>query len=322
MTRSLILAFSLLLGLTTIAAAAPVLRSHVIVNGPIVTIGDFYEDAGEFAQTAIFRAPDHGKTGEVPARLIARQAQDAGFWEAATNGLEVVTVHRASVEMTGAMISKLVKGKMADRLLGNDNDIELRWNTPLPAGIHGDAGVANPISLTHLNWAQSNGQFRATFSVVRDGRAQTFALDGQANIMVEVTTLARRVKRGDIISSNDLRIERVPAQRMTRRAALDATQAVGQAARRSLRAGTILTENDITAPLLVKRGENIMVTYAIPGMQLTTIGRANADGAMGDIIEIKNMRSNKVVLGTVTGSGRAHVSNLGQSVASLNEARP
>ncbi|WP_102866835.1 flagellar basal body P-ring formation chaperone FlgA [Pseudovibrio exalbescens] len=321
MIRSLLMALAFLTGLASLASAAPHLRPHVITTGAVLTIGDFYEGAGEFADTAIFRSPDHGETGKVPARDIARQAQAAGFWEAGTDGLDIVTVHRKSVEVTADLITQMVRSKMTTQALAEDEDIEIRWATPLPAGIHADAGVADPVSLTHLNWMQSNGRFAATFNIVKDGRTHSLTFNGNANRMVEVTTLARRIKRGKIISSRDLRTERIPAQRMARRSALDAEEAVGMAARRTLRAGSILSSRDVTAPLLVKRGEKIMVTYAIPGMQLTTIGRAKADGSMGDIIEIANMRSNKIVLGTVTGNGRAEVSTLTQSVASLNEAR-
>ena len=56
------LAFALV---ATAAQAAPVLRSEVTVNHPVVTVGDMFDDAGAAAEEALFRAPLPGTSGLV-----------------------------------------------------------------------------------------------------------------------------------------------------------------------------------------------------------------------------------------------------------------
>ena len=53
-------------------AAGPALKREVIVTGELVRIGDLVENAGAVAEVAIFRAPDLGQTGGVPARADRR----------------------------------------------------------------------------------------------------------------------------------------------------------------------------------------------------------------------------------------------------------
>jgi len=52
------------------APAGPALRRAATVTGDIVRIGDLVDNAGAVAEVAIFRAPDLGQTGSVPAARV------------------------------------------------------------------------------------------------------------------------------------------------------------------------------------------------------------------------------------------------------------
>ena len=69
MMRTAISVLVLALGLVPAAAQnAPRLKPQAIVASDVVRIGDLIENAGVAASTPIFRAPDLGQTGAVPAR--------------------------------------------------------------------------------------------------------------------------------------------------------------------------------------------------------------------------------------------------------------
>src|SRR3989337_1790921 len=79
MIRTLTLAFAALAALAVPAAAQtaaaleqsrPVLKAEAIVTGDIVRIGDLVAHAGIVANIPIFRAPDLGSTGTVPADAV------------------------------------------------------------------------------------------------------------------------------------------------------------------------------------------------------------------------------------------------------------
>src|ERR1044072_806174 len=63
LTTALLLALAI-----TPAVAQPRLKAQVTIASDIVRIGDLVENAGVAANTPVFRAPDLGQTGAVPAR--------------------------------------------------------------------------------------------------------------------------------------------------------------------------------------------------------------------------------------------------------------
>src|SRR6202158_937705 len=76
--RSVLLATALLATIPAAASAqgrddviaAPVLRANGTVSGDLVRIGDVIDNAGTSAQIAIYRAPDLGTTGSLPAAQV------------------------------------------------------------------------------------------------------------------------------------------------------------------------------------------------------------------------------------------------------------
>src|ERR1043165_9890955 len=92
-------AFSiLLLALGTIPAFAqtPRLKPQAIVASEVVRIGDLIENAGVAASTPIFRAPDLGQTGAVPARAVLDAVRPYGLVAVDVRGLGEVAGPGAS----------------------------------------------------------------------------------------------------------------------------------------------------------------------------------------------------------------------------------
>ena len=84
MIRKLIIVAALL-ALNTPAFAdqeRPRLKAEATVTGNVVRIGDLVAHAGIIANVPIFRAPDLGATGTVPAEAVV----DRGAMEAAASG--------------------------------------------------------------------------------------------------------------------------------------------------------------------------------------------------------------------------------------------
>src|SRR5882724_1846774 len=85
----------LLLGLGLVPAAAqnyPRLKAQATVAGDIVRIGDLIENAGVTANTPVFRAPDLGQTGTVPARAVLDAVRPYGLIAVDARGLNEVSV--------------------------------------------------------------------------------------------------------------------------------------------------------------------------------------------------------------------------------------
>lgn len=71
--------------------------------------------------------------------------------------------------------------------------------------------------------------------------------------------------------------------------------------------------------MLVEKNSLVTIIHQVPNMILTAQGKAMQDGADGDIVQIKNGRSNQIVEAEVIGPGRVAVKSLSQQLSmSLN----
>jgi flagella basal body P-ring formation protein FlgA len=103
----------------------------------------------------------------------------------------------------------------------------------------------------------------------------------------------------------------------------ESEQAVGLAAKRSLRAGQVIRQADLAKPELVTRNEAVTIAYVVPGIVVSIRGQALEPGAMGDVINVLNVQSKKTLQATVTGPGRVSVTPVNARIANLpsNTAR-
>ncbi|WP_288379045.1 flagellar basal body P-ring formation chaperone FlgA [uncultured Massilia sp.] len=79
--------------------------------------------------------------------------------------------------------------------------------------------------------------------------------------------------------------------------------AVGQTSRRSLRAGEILRAGQLSAPLLVKRGDQVQMQARVEGVEVSMAGEALDPGARGAVVRVRNTGSGQVVRMRVAGAG-------------------
>jgi flagellar basal body P-ring formation protein FlgA len=79
--------------------------------------------------------------------------------------------------------------------------------------------------------------------------------------------------------------------------------AVGQSSRRSLRAGEVLRAGQLAAPLLVKRGEAVVMLARHAGIEVSTAGEALDAGSRGALVRVRNAASGQVVRMRVAGAG-------------------
>ena len=74
-----------------------------------------------------------------------------------------------------------------------------------------------------------------------------------------------------------------------------------------MRAGTPIRVADIVKPDLVQRDQNVTVIYQVPGIYLTTRGKAIESGAEGDTVSVLNLQSKRTLSGVVTGRGQVPI---------------
>lgn len=301
------------------ATDRPVLRSEVRTLSEIVTVGDFYLNAGLYADVPLFRSPDLGTSGDVPAEVVARRAQAAGLVTAGTDGLFKVVVHRRAEIYDRDSVKTMVQNALAGQdaaLLARDIEITM---FQAPATIHADPAAEEPVRVGRILWSRNDGRFTVHLDVAGKTGTHPVKVTGLAKEMVEVAALLQPLRRGAILKPEDVTAVRLPRNNVPARALQDAAELIGLAARNNLRANTPLRRNDFERPTVVPRGEKVTITYQLPGMKLTTRGQAMEDGAAGDPIDIMNLQSRQIVTATVVSRGQVRIEPVTPLIASLNK---
>ena len=326
MTRRLLTRLARLAGLAAVLSAAvcaplsaATLRSEVRVAGPIVTIGDFFPQAGAHAATPLFRAPDLGTRGNVPASLVVERARAAGFGDATADGLRSVSVERLAVTIGVTDIEEAVRAALLERNPDLDgNALSLSLNG-LRQPIMADAGASSPLTVVDLNWNPVSGQIRTSVRIRTDDTLRLVTLNGTAQETVEVFTASRPLERGAVVSEGDLQVRRIPRQRATARQVTDRGAIIGLAARRAIQAGRPLFKSDFEEPILVRRGDRVTMIYRVAGMTLTTLGQAMENGSDGAMIDVLNLQSRRTITAIVRGRDQVEVGFARRRLAQLEE---
>jgi len=121
----------------------------------------------------------------------------------------------------------------------------------------------------------------------------------------EILTYARSLNAGEIVQASDLVWAKAAEAPVDAPANVDAV--IGMAARRPLREGDAVLAHDVTAPIVIKAGDTVLVTYADDGVTLTLQAKAMANAAVGDTLNVLNTASKKLIEAVASGPDQALV---------------
>lgn len=287
---------------------AATLRQTVAVDGPIVTLGDLFKDAGTLANQPVFRAPELGVTGALPAIQALAAARVSGLGITSLPDFANVAVTRRSQIVDSAAFTRLIATAAASRLSAGIDDVAVDFDMsvdPVTAALG-----ASPLSLVSFTLQPLSGRFEASIAVEGLPAGHQLHLTGRAYETVAVPVLTRPLARRDVIAAADIATARMERRLLPAQALLASDMVIGKAARRSIRAGDVISSIDVEEPRLVTRGEMVTLSFRRPGMTLTAKGKALSDGAAGEVISVFNEQSRRTIQGTVAASGLVEVGGL------------
>jgi flagella basal body P-ring formation protein FlgA len=289
--------------------AAPTLKRSVVVLGEIVRIGDLIDNAGAFASIPVFRSPDVGTTGAVPSRKVIEAARAHNLF-----GVETGEVIEVEVSRAGRVITrKEIEGRIArlfagTKGLGGASDLMVSFDR-IPADINADLAPDAELKAMRALHDPRTSRFDVIFDVpVGPSRRTLLRYTGSLVETADAVVPNRTISRGEVVRAADLMVERRPRSEVTADVPAAIAEAVGRAARQALRQGVAVHRTDLIKPELVKRDENVSLVYAVPGVLLTTRGKALEAGGEGDVINVLNTQSKRTIQGVVTGPGRVDIS--------------
>lgn len=290
------------------AEAQPVLKPVAAVTADVVTLGDLVEGLGAAGATPVFAAPALGEDGVVQAWRVLEAARVHGIQGIDQRGIVEVRVERAARLVSDVELGALVRSEIGVQGTAADRVQITLDTTALPRRIA--VAPAGGLVLQRFLQDPATGRFEATLAV-HDGPAglprALGRLAGIAIVEVDVVRLRRAVQRGEIVNASDLMLERVPRLRLPADVVTETPDVVGRAARRTLGEGAVLRASDLERPRVIGRGDPVTIVFDTGRIVVTARGRANDGGAVGDVIDVQNTGSRRIVQAVVAGPGKVMV---------------
>lgn len=294
--------------------AAPTLRASVTVTADVVRVGDLIDNAGSAALIPVYRSPDLGTTGALPVAQVLGVLRAKQVIGVMTGDIRQVQVTRLARTLANKDLETAVASALERRFgLGEAANITVTFDRGV-SDMRLDASNTGALQPVATRYDARSGRFDVAFEIGNDNNPTPTKLrfTGTAIETVEVAVLTRDIDRADLLKSSDISLERRPKAEVTGEPA-SRERSIGMQLRRPMRAGTPIRVADIVKPDFVQRDQSVTVIYQVPGIYLTTRGKAIESGAEGDTVSVLNLQTKRTLTGIVTGRGQVTVQGASQS---------
>lgn len=112
-----------------------------------------------------------------------------------------------------------------------------------------------------------------------------------------VAVAVHAIVAGTVIKAADLKVEEHDVSELPLGFLDDPAIAVGLIAGRPIAGGAYLTNQQLTAPKVVERGQSVTLLADAGGISVRMAGRALSDGLMNQRVRVQNLSSGKIVEG-------------------------
>jgi flagella basal body P-ring formation protein FlgA len=151
---------------------------------------------------------------------------------------------------------------------------------------------ACPVDLEASSSAQSLRQSNITVKVSCPSNGWFHYLNVKLTELQEVVVVDDTLSPGTILTKNNTKVIKMDRKRLRGGTFADKELIVGARLKRRTRDGMPVTSRMLC---FVCKGDAILITAKLSGLEIKTSGVAQQDGNIGDTISVKNKRSKKVI---------------------------
>lgn len=149
---------------------------------------------------------------------------------------------------------------------------------------------------------------RVTLRVRCDGSAPwSIFVPAQVNLYRDVVVATRPIKRNTIIQAKDIALAERDVGNLKQGYLLSLDSVTGSLATRALQHDQVISPNQLRQPATVKRGDQVVISALSGSVRVRMPGEALSDGAIGEQIRVRNIRSQRIIHARVTAPGQVEV---------------
>ena len=311
--RSLLSVFVLVLFSHGVQAQTVQLNTLIEVEADYITLGDIFSPLSHGADHVIAAAPKPGQSLVLDQKTLRRIARSFKLDWLPGADLRAATVHRQGTAISHETIETAVQ----EAIMAAENPETRAGQKWLVKMDHGRGGYFVPsdtlpaISVQGLRYDAVTDRFQADIALY-DGGSST-RVRGEFFAVIDVPVPIHSIAAEDSITEADLYFVEIRKDKVSPNIQTDIRKVVGKSAKRLLRADAPIAIQYLQEPMLVKRNGLVSVVYAVKNLTLVTKGMALSDGSLGQVVRIKNLKSQRIVDSVVTGSDQVSVSFAGVS---------
>lgn len=278
-------------------AAAATIRPETIITGDYIRLGDVF-DGVKNADYVLGPAPQPGKDMILNARTLYKIAAALDVdWQPASP-TEQVILRREAVTIPQAELTRALENALRES--GVKESFSVEYSSAL-TDITLPADSEATVEISALKFDPHSDLFRATLAAPSvKNPVKRMDVTGRIERLVSVPVLKNSLKNGDVIGAMDIDYIDMPRHRIAVDTVLDEKDLVNLTPRRLVASGRAVQRNELEQPRMVDRGDAITLVFANGPMTLTIKGKSLQAGAMGDMIRVSNLESNKMLQGIVT----------------------
>lgn len=154
-----------------------------------------------------------------------------------------------------------------------------------------------------LETADSRSAQRMRFVVVCPGsNGWRYEMLARGSITAQVAVTSAPVTANTPLQAGDMALARRDVT-MVPDSISSLPGAIGLSSRRSLRAGEVLRQGQLAAPMLIKRGSAVNIVARKEQVEVSMAGEALDPGALGEVIRVRNATSGTVIRARVVDAG-------------------
>ena len=159
------------------------------------------------------------------------------------------------------------------------------------------------VRCTHENWETFIRSSSLSAKIVTSG---SVSVDDRLTVAV----LIKNISKGQVISKEYLGFEGRP-ERQIHGAYYNISEVLGRKAKNNIAAGTILKARHLDTVYSVDKNDSVLVIAANKAITITTSAIALENGQVGDMIAVKNVKSEKTFKVIITGKKKvAPITNM------------
>lgn len=161
-----------------------------------------------------------------------------------------------------------------------------------------------------INPQKWGGHTAVPVEIFVDGKKyRTVVVNFDLQVFQQVAVVTQPLKKGEAFSTENVVLKRMEISRLNQQPYTQVEQLAGARATRYLDSNTILTKNSVEEVPLVLKGKAVTIRAKVGMVEISTVGKALADGRMGNLVQVQNLDSGKKLFAKVVGSALVEIPN-------------